>query len=160
MRYAVALALLVLSPLSLVRAQGAPPASAPSAGAPPRDAASRAVLALEDQWTAGLVRRDTARFQRLLAPGFVYTENAEVMTRDQVLASVVGSDTVAEAHNEGMVAHRFGAIVVVTGWLVVRGTGASGAFDRRYRFTDTWVQSGGRWRIAAAQDYLAPAGQP
>ena len=154
MRYAVALAVLALSPLvSPARAQGAAPP------APPPDAGSRAVLALEDQWTAGLVKRDTVRFSRLLAPGFVYTENADVMTRAQVLASVVGADTVTEAHNEDMTAHRFGATVVVTGWLVVRGRGGSGPFDRHYRFTDTWVMRGGRWQIVAAQDYLAPAGQ-
>ena len=32
----------------------------------------------------------------------------------------------------------------------------SGAFERRYRFTDTWVKRGGRWQIVAAQDYVAP----
>ena len=154
MRYAVALALLLLSPPVAARAQGAAPDRAA-----PVDPAARAVLRLEDQWTAGLVKRDTALFGRLLAPGFVYTENAELMTRDQVLASVVGSDTVSEAHNEGMVPHRFGTTIVVTGWLVVRGRGASGDFDRRYRFTDTWLMRGGRWQIVAAQDYLAPAGQ-
>jgi hypothetical protein len=42
------------------------------------------------------------------------------------------------------------------GWLVVRGRGANGAFDRRYRFTDTWVKRAGRWQIVAAQDYVAP----
>src|SRR5712664_2551208 len=40
--------------------------------------------------------------------------------------------------------------------LVVRGRGANGAFDRRYRFTDTWVKRAGRWQIVAAQDYVAP----
>jgi len=45
---------------------------------------------------------------------------------------------------------------IVTGWLVVRGRGANGAFDRRYRFTDTWVKRAGRWQIVAAQDYVAP----
>jgi hypothetical protein len=38
----------------------------------------------------------------------------------------------------------------------MRGRGPDGAFDRRYRFTDTWVRNGGRWRIVAAQDYLVP----
>ena len=55
------------------------------------------------------------------------------------------------------VVHAFGpTTAIVTGWLVMRGRGPSGAFDRRYRFTDTWVKSGGKWRIVAAQDYLAP----
>ena len=45
---------------------------------------------------------------------------------------------------------------VVTGWLVGCGRGANGAFDRRYRFTDTWGKRAGRWQIVAAQDYVTP----
>ena len=67
--------------------------------------------------------------------------------------------TVTDARNEGMEVHRFGSsTAIVTGWLVMRGRGPGGPFDRRYRFTDSWVRTGGRWRIVAAQDYLAPEG--
>ena len=34
---------------------------------------------------AALVERDGATFERLLAPGFVYTENDRLMTRDDVI---------------------------------------------------------------------------
>jgi len=44
---------------------------------------------------------------------------------------------------------------VVTGWLIVTGRAKSGAFTRRFRFTDTWVKLSGAWQIVAAQDYLA-----
>ncbi len=83
---------------------------------------------------------------------------ARCCDRAAVLHAVVaGSDTVAAAHNEEMRVHRYGPVTaVVTGWLVVRGRGAHGAFDRRYRFTDTWVKRAGRWQIVAAQDYVAP----
>jgi len=126
---------------------------------PVRDATSRALLALENQWAAALVKRDGATFERLLAPGFVYTENAEVMTREDVIRSVTsGSDTVTAARNDAMEVHRYyGTTAVVLGWLVVQGRGASGPFEHRYRFTDTWVKSKGKWRIVAAQDFLAPA---
>lgn len=118
---------------------------------------TRQLLRLEDAWTTGLVKRDGALFRRLLAPGFVYTEDDRTMTRDDVLRDVTsGSDTVAAALNEGMAVHLFGSTGVVTGWLVVRGRGGTGAFDRRYRFTDTWVKRNGAWRIVAAQDYLVP----
>jgi len=70
---------------------------------------------------------------------------------------VAGPDTVQTAHNEDMRVHRFGATAVVTGWLVVGGRGPNGPFDRRYRFTDTWVRRGGGWQIVAAHDYLVPA---
>ncbi len=113
---------------------------------------------LENQWAAGLVKRDRALFERLLAPRFVYTENARLSRRSDVLHDVAeGSDTTTEAHNEGMEVHQFGpTTAVVTGWLIVRGHGEGGAFRHRYRFTDTWVKGSAGWQIVAAQDYLAP----
>jgi len=123
-----------------------------------QEADTRALLQLEDDWASALVKRDQVVFERLLADGFVYTENDQLQDRATVLNSVAaGSDTVVAAHNESMTVHRYGAVTaVVTGWLIVGGRGAAGEFRRRYRFTDTWVKRGGRWQIVAAQDYVAP----
>jgi len=120
-----------------------------------QDAEARALLQLEDDWALALIRRDATVFGRLLADGFIYTEDDRTVGRDDLLRDIVaGPDTVEVAHNEEMRVHRFGSTAVVTGWLVVRGRGASGPFDRRYRFTDTWLRRGGRWQIVAAHDYL------
>lgn len=135
--------------------------------APPLVAQQRAATAtptaaelvrLENQWTTGLVKRDRALFDKLLAPRFVYTENDKLMSRADVLHDVAeGSDRVAAARNEGMVVHEYGpTTAVVTGWLIVEGRGTGGAFTHRYRFTDTWVKGSSGWQIVAAQDYLAP----
>jgi ketosteroid isomerase-like protein len=114
-------------------------------------------LQLENQWTSALVKRDALTFDQLLAPNFVYTENNEVMNRGDVIKSVNGPDKVTWARNEGMKLHDFGNVEVVTGVLHLKGTGNKGiAFDKRYRFTDTWQKQSGRWRIIAAQDYLIP----
>ncbi|HEY6223673.1 MAG TPA: nuclear transport factor 2 family protein [Gemmatimonadales bacterium] len=123
----------------------------------PRDPDVRSLLQLEDGWASAVVRRDSATFERLLDPEFVYTENDRLESRAEVLRDVIhGADTVTAAHNEDMVVHCFGTTAVVTGWLVLEGRGGSGAFVRRYRFTDTWVKRNGRWRIVAAEDYFAP----
>ena len=116
------------------------------------------LVRLENQWTTGLVKRDRALFEKLLAPRFVYTENDKLMSRADVIRYVAdGSDRVTAARNEGMMVHEYGAITaVVTGWLIVEGRGTGGAFTHRYRFTDTWVQGPSGWQIVAAQDYLAP----
>jgi len=126
----------------------------PSASADPTAELTR----LEDQWASGLVRRDRALFERLLAPRFVYTENDKLSRRADVLHDIVeGSDTTTAAHNEGMEVHQFGpTTAVVTGWLIVRGHGKGGPFLHRYRFTDTWVRGSAGWQIVAAQDYLMP----
>jgi len=120
-----------------------------------QDADARALLQLEDDWAGALIRRDATVFRRLLADGFIYTEDDRMVGRDALLRDIVaGPDTVEAAHNEAMQVHPFGSTAIVTGWLIARGRGASGPFDRRYRFTDTWVRRGGRWQIVAAHDYL------
>ena len=136
--------------------------STPLLGAQKRPSASTDPTAeltrLENQWASGLVKRDRALFERLLAPRFVYTENDKLFRRADVLHEVAeGSDTTTAAHNEGMEVHQFGpTTAVVTGWLIVRGRGKGGPFLHRYRFTDTWVKGGTGWQIVAAQDYLMP----
>ncbi len=117
------------------------------------------ILAQEDGWAVALIKRDRAFFDRMLAPGFVYTEDNRLMSRANVLTdATTGSDHVTAAHNEQMVVHPFGSTAVVTGLLITAGSGPGGKFERRYRFTDTWVkQPAGSWRIVAAQDYLIPA---
>ena len=157
-------------PLCAQAVRGAPPPStaAPAprrvthpavtrpAAARPKPSASLPPIQLEDQWTTALVNRDARTFDRLLAPNFVYTEDASVMNRGDVIKGVTGPDKVEWARNEGMKLHDFGDVHVITGVLHVRGKGSKGAFDRRYQFTDTWQRRKGRWQIIAAQDYLIP----
>lgn len=117
------------------------------------------LLKLEDDWAAGLTRRDGALFNKLLAKGFIYTEDDRTMGREALLRELTkGADRITSAHNERMRVHPFGPTAVVTGWLVVRGQGQQGPFDRKYRFTDTWVRRDGGWQIVAAHDYLLPRG--
>jgi uncharacterized protein DUF4440 len=144
----------------LVGAGAAPTAAQarPAPVAPAGDATSRTLLRLEDSWPAALVRRDAAVFERLLAAGFIYSEDDRTVGRAAAMADLVhGSDTVTAAHNEGMEVHPFGATAIVTGWLVMQGHGGGSRFDRRYRFTDVWMRRDGRWQIVAAHDYLVPS---
>ena len=116
------------------------------------------LVRLENGWTTGMVKRDRAMFDKLLAKDFIYTEDDKLMSRAEVLEGLTsGSDTVTAAHNEDMKVHQFNAsTAAVTGWLVVKGRSKGVVFTHRYRFTDTWVKRKG-WEIVAAQDYLMPA---
>src|SRR5204863_6880224 len=100
------------------------------------------LIRLENAWADGLVKRDGALLERLLAAKFVYTENDKLMRRDEVLRDITsGTDTVTAAHNEGMEVHQFGAVTAaVSGWLIVEGRGKCVGFAHRYRFTDTLVK--------------------
>jgi ketosteroid isomerase-like protein len=140
-------------PSVTVGAQQPKAASAPTAD-------ERAVLDLEEAWAKAVVKRDAATFKRLLAPGFTYTEDDRMQNGAELTRDIVsGTDTVTEARNEKLAAQSYGNTMIVTGWLVMRGRSGGKPFDRRYRFTDTWLKRNGQWQIIAAQDYLVPAGR-
>jgi hypothetical protein len=124
----------------------------------PEAVEARTLLKLEDDWCKGLVNRDTMIFRRLLAPGFIYTENAKMMTGAEVIKGVIAGDKVERAWNQYMQVHEFGPVAVVTGVLAVTSRGKTGPYTTRYRFTDTWLNKGSTWQIVAAQDYVIPDG--
>ena len=143
---------------SAMATPGAEPTAVDAQAPSVQDTEAQVLLRREDDWALGLTRRDGALFRRLLADGFVYSEDDRTVSREDVLRDIVaGPDTVETAHNEDMKVHRFGTTAIVTGWLVVGGHGPKGPFSRRYRFTDTWVRRNQRWQIVAAHDYLVPA---
>jgi ketosteroid isomerase-like protein len=117
--------------------------------------AERSLIGLENDFVHALVRRDSATFERLLAPDFIYTEDATLMTREELLRALI-ADHYSSASNEEMKVHLHGDTAVVTGILRTEGTGKEGVFAHRYRFTDTWLSRHGQWQLIAAQDYLMP----
>lgn len=142
---------LFVAVLPTLIAAGAMPAQKPVS------ADARQLLRLEDQWAAALVKRDASFFRRTLHADYVYSDERGTFTKDQVIAEQVGSaDTVTYAANEDMRAHMHGSAAVVTGILIVRGHGANGPSEHRYRYTDTWIRQGGKWLMIASQDYDMP----
>ena len=132
-----------------------PAHAAPSSAAP--TATERLLYALENEWAQAVVRRDAAAVRRLVAPRWIYSDESGTMNREQGIASFTGgTDTVATAGNDDMHAVVYGRTAIVTGILWMKGRGADGPFDRRYRYTDTWMKLGGRWQCIASQDYLIP----
>ena len=133
------------------------PAQNPATRSKPLSADTRQLLRLEDQWAAALVKRDASFFRRTLHPDYVYSDERGTFTKAQVIAEQVGgTDSVTYAANEGMQAHVHAPAGVVTGTLIVRGRGANGAFEHRYRYTDTWIRQRGTWVMIASQDYDMP----
>jgi len=115
----------------------------------------QAVATLEDTWIKAVIARDTAAFNKLLGPAFVYTEDGQLYARAQVLKDLATTtDTVTSGRNEELVVRMHGNTAIATGWLVLIGRGKGGPFERHYRYTDTWLKRNGAWRIIAAQDYL------
>jgi ketosteroid isomerase-like protein len=120
-------------------------------------ATKRAIANLEDQWIQAVIRRDSAAFERLRAPTFTYTEDDRVLSKQQLIREVMTStDSVTAGRNEDLTVRVYGNAAVATGWLIMSGRGPKGPFEVRYRYTDTWVRSGPRWRVVAAQDWKKP----
>ena len=112
---------------------------------------------LEDDFARAVVRRDSKALEKLVAPRWVYSDESGVMDRAAgIKAFTSGTDTVKQATNETMRAIVYSNAAVVIGVLRLKGRGPQGPFDRRYRFTDSWVLLDGRWQCVAAQDYLMP----
>jgi ketosteroid isomerase-like protein len=129
----------------------------PTSACAQRQDAKAEIAALEDSWIKAVIARDSAAFERLLHTDFIYTEDDRTYARAQLIHDMsTTTDTTTSGRNEELVVRLHGDVGVATGWLVLVGRSGGKAFERRYRYTDTWVRGGGRWRVLAAQDYLKP----
>src|SRR2546430_13922768 len=112
---------------STMATPGAEPIAVDAPAPSVQDTEAQVLLRLEDDWALGLMRRDAALFRRLLADGFVYSEDDRTVGRDDVLRDfVAGPDRVQAGHNEEVKGHCFGTTASVKGGLVVGGPCAPG----------------------------------
>ena len=110
---------------------------------------------LEELWTTALMRRDRAAIERTLGPKFVYTLNDSMRYRPEYVSMLLSpGDVITDARVDSIEVQAAGNIGVTTGWRTIWGRGPQGSFERRYRFTDTWMPRSGTWQMIAAHDYL------
>jgi hypothetical protein len=152
-----ALALLVVA--SSAASAQVPPATP---GTPPvrlnqEQATEQNLARLEQLWSTALMRRDRAAIERTLGPKFVYTLDDTMRYRSEYVAALLGpGDVITDARVDSVEVQAAGNIGVVTGWRILLGRNSQGPFERRIRFTDTWMPRSGTWQMLAAHDYLVP----
>lgn len=136
-------------------AQAVPPAVPPKLN---QEQATELNLArLEELWTSALMRRDRAAFERTLGQKFVYTLNDQLLRRPDYIARLLApGDAILLARVDSVEVQAAGNIGVATGWRTISGRGPTGPFERRYRFTDTWMPRSGTWQMIAAHDFIDP----
>ena len=109
----------------------------------------------ETRWSAAIAKHDTATIESIVAPDFIgVNSKGKVQNRRAILAEVKSNkDTYTSTKAEKLDVHMYGAgVAVVVGMANEKGTGNDGkAFDRTYRFTDTWMDRGGNWQCIASQ---------
>lgn len=112
----------------------------------------------ENRWSAAIAKHDTATIESMVAPDFVGVNfRGKVQNRRTMLAELkADKDTYNSTKAEKLDVHMYGAGVgVVVGMANVKGTDKGGkAFDRTYRFTDTWIDRGGNWQCIASHATL------
>lgn len=118
------------------------------------------VLALENAWNQAELQHDPAALELILTDDFVITEpDGTLQTKRQHMAAT--RDT--SYHYDMLVSEDFrikvyGTVAVVTGIYHEKGSSKGAHFDRRGRFTDTWLRLGGTWRCVASHDSLPVKG--
>ena len=138
------------------------PAAAKAAGAHfgKRMSVDAALKDSENRWEAAIASHDAVTIGSMVADDFVGVyHDGKIMSRSGVIAETKKDrDTYKSAANEKLAVHTYGPnVAVVVGTAHEKGTGKDGKpFDRKFRFTDTWMERGGRWQCVASQVMKLP----
>jgi ketosteroid isomerase-like protein len=113
--------------------------------------AEQELLKLEQQWGDALVKPDLAFLDRILAEDYMFTSPlGEALTKAQMLAELKsGEDVVSSVVNHEMKVRVYGNAAVVTGHSTYKETVQGKDISGEYRWTDTWINKGGRWQCVA-----------
>lgn len=108
----------------------------------------------ENRWEASYAAHDVSVAQSFVANDFqgVYWDG-KVMGKSGVIGEIKkDKDTYKSAANEKLAVRSYGSnCAVVIGTAHEKGTAKDGkAFDRAFRFTDTWVERNGQWQCVAS----------
>lgn len=113
---------------------------------------------IEDKWEASIKVHDPAVAQAYLANDFRgVSSKGKVMTKSNLIAELKkDTDTYTSTKNGKLDVRVFGGqFGVVMGTSTEIGKDKSGkAFNRSFRWTDTWVMRGGNWQCVASQAML------
>ena len=114
---------------------------------------------IEDKWEASIKLHDPAVAKAYLAEDFRgVSSKGKVMTKSNLLSELKkDTDTYSSTKNGKLDVRVFGGqFAVVMGTSTEIGKDKSGkAFNRSFRWTDTWLLRGDKWQCVASQAMLA-----
>jgi len=113
---------------------------------------SSKVIAMENAWNQAELKNDASAVQLLLAEDFVMTTaEGELYNKSQIVASIRDKSYEPDVlQSTGMVVHAHGGTAVVTGAYYEKGTDKGKSWERRGRFTDTWMFMDNHWQCVAS----------
>jgi ketosteroid isomerase-like protein len=113
---------------------------------------------MENLWNRAELNNDAPAVRLLLADDFVMTvAEGTLYNKSQIVASVADKSYRPEAlQSSNMVVHSYGTTAVVTGAYYEKGVDKGKPWERRGRFTDTWMIPEGRWQCIASHFSVKP----
>lgn len=114
------------------------------------------ILALENAWNQAELHNDPAALKLILTDDFLITEpDGSLLNKQQHMASAADTSYHYDVLvSEGFRVRVYGSVAVVTGTYHEVGSSKGKHFDRRGRFTDTWLRFGTSWQCAASHDSI------
>jgi ketosteroid isomerase-like protein len=119
---------------------------------------SSKIIAMENLWNRAEMNNDAPAVRLLLADDFVMTvAEGTLYNKAQMIASVADKSYRPVAlQSTGMAVHYYGNTAVVTGAYYEKGVDKGKSWERRGRFTDTWMNLDGRWQCIASHFSVKP----
>lgn len=119
---------------------------------------SSKIIAMENLWNQAELSNDAGAVELLLADDFVLTSAEGVLfDKAQMVASVKDKSYHPLAlQSSDMVVRFHGATAIVTGAYYEKGIEKRKVWERKGRFTDTWIAVKGKWQCAASHFSVTP----
>lgn len=117
------------------------------------------ILTLESAWSQAEQHQDVKVLDELLSNTLIYVEyDGTLMGKKDYLASRQSSSLhPAQVTNESTTVHMYNNLAIVNGVYREKGTNNGKSYERRGRFTDTWISQNGVWQCVASQSTLVAA---
>ena len=116
---------------------------------------------LEQDWNNAVWKKDKAWFEKNFAADFtsISSTSAKVMSREEDIADTVNDKSTFDmVETTGMNIRIDRNFAIITGTFRLKGKDEKGAaFDRKLRYTDTWIRRDGRWQAWSSQGTMIPA---
>ena len=118
----------------------------------------KALLKIEEDLLAGILKSDWALFDRYMAPGFVFVgPDGSMQDKAQWMADAKsGALKIESSKNEDMKVRVYGDTAVVTYRSIDKGTFKGMDISGQYRWTDVFIKRAGKWQIVSTQGSPIP----
>ena len=144
-----------LATLLLLTVIAVPAALSQSAQPLKPGAPEQALITVEQQWSQAVIDRDAAALNRFYADDYIFTnEDGVASNKTKEIANITTGVFRLNAYKfSDLKVQVYGNVAVVTGQNTITGTWEDINKDITgpYRFTDVFVNRGGRWQAVASQ---------